>query len=101
MTYEWSTLVLFCLVVPGKFLQILWRSWWSYSWSDVPDITGTLHDYIISREKLDLTKIDLTDYSRLHNGLVSMFASFSLASHIKVMFLTFLHEFVCAENTQS
>ncbi len=41
--------------------------------------------------------IDLTNYSCLPNGLVSMFVSFSLASAcIKVnMFPLFLHEFVC------
>ena len=33
--------------------------------------------------------IDLTDYSRLPNGLVSMFASFSSASAHKGYFLTF------------
>ncbi len=40
-------------------------------------------------------QIDLTDYSRLPNGLVSMFASFSLTSARKGYVPTFLHEFVC------
>ena len=36
--------------------------------------------------------IDLTDYSRLPNGLISMFASFSLTSARKGYIPTFLHE---------
>ncbi len=40
--------------------------------------------------------IDLTDYSRLPNGLLSMFASFSLAGARKVYVLTFLQQFVSA-----
>ena len=50
---------------------------------------------VVWTEGFLLGVIDLTDYSRLPDGLVFMFAYFSFTRATKVMFPLFLHEFVC------